>query len=157
MLRFSVVRILFGATIVATSFFVTLAFLPDGNSALLLSLPSWLGGAPVTLTSSQDIKIEVPHAKTLLINNFAPHRRDCAPDTDTTFDVETKPRNGRSDLKKETITLVASSFPNCIGRQIVGYAVYYTPAADFVGSDSVTIRQLTAKSAADYRFILNVR
>jgi len=105
---------------------------------------------------AEDIKAIAKRETPTIINIFAPHRNDCKEDTTTSYSLPVQPKNGRAEIKIDTIKLTSSRFPNCVDKQVQGYQIYYTSKRGFVGTDTLVVKQTQGKNDAEIRFAITV-
>jgi hypothetical protein len=103
--------------------------------------------------------VKVPANRKSPVNTFAFHAADCAVDPNVSLELKTDAK-GRVELETLPVTIQTTSFPQCIGKTISGTAIFYTPAADFLGNERVTVRikhnSDVNKGTATYVFVMRV-
>jgi hypothetical protein len=107
-------------------------------NVLTIAATLTLLGQPATAQSEKEFKTK--SGTPVIIVNFVSARQDCSsnPGPIAVPVIREKPTNGNVHMQVVATDIVASQ--GCSARKIPTIALVYTPAKDFVGTDSVQVK-----------------
>jgi len=113
----------------------------------LLSQPAW---------AQVEKELQTKSGTSVIIINLIAPRPDCSsnPGPIAVPVIREKPKNGNIEMRVVATDIAASQ--NCPARKIPSIALVYTPAKDFIGTDSVQVEIEAGNRTTTLRYRVTV-